>query len=44
LATVLLTLLAETNNLHDGKTKAINGISHFALFAAFAALVALGLL
>jgi Ca2+:H+ antiporter len=32
------------NNLHDGKTNAIEGVSHFALFAAFIALVALGLI
>ncbi|MBI5329221.1 MAG: calcium:proton antiporter [Betaproteobacteria bacterium] len=41
---LLLTLLAVMNNLHDGETNAIEGISHFALFAAFVALVALGLL
>jgi Ca2+:H+ antiporter len=41
---LLLTLLAAMNNLHDGETNAIEGIGHFALFAAFVALVALGLL
>ena len=41
---LLLTLLAVMNNLHDGETNAIEGISHFALFAAFVALVMLGLL
>jgi len=32
------------NNLHDGETNAIEGISHFALFAAFIALVTMGLI
>mgnify|MGYP000883464927 CR=1 FL=1 len=41
---VALTLLAVMNNLHDGETNAIEGISHLALFAAFVALVAMGLL
>jgi Ca2+:H+ antiporter len=41
---LLLTLLAVMNNLHDGETNAIEGISHFALFSAFVALVAMGLL
>lgn len=41
---LLLTLLAVMNNLHDGETNAIEGISHFALFAAFVALVLMGLL
>jgi Ca2+:H+ antiporter len=40
---LLLTLLAAMNNMHDGETNAIEGISHFALFAAFVALVLLGL-
>ncbi|MEW5903796.1 MAG: calcium:proton antiporter [Pseudomonadota bacterium] len=40
---LLLTFLAVMNNLHDGETNAIEGISHFALFAAFIALVLLGL-
>jgi len=41
---LLLTFFAVMNNLHDGETNAIEGISHFALFAAFAALVAMGLI
>ncbi len=41
---LLLTFLAVMNNLHDGETNAIEGISHFALFAAFIALVAMGLI
>lgn len=40
---LLLTFLTVMNNLHDGETNAIEGISHFALFAAFAALVVMGL-
>ncbi|MEQ1592365.1 MAG: calcium:proton antiporter [Thiobacillaceae bacterium] len=40
---LLLTLLAVMNNLHDGETNAIEGMSHFALFAAFVALVMMGL-
>ena len=40
---LLLTFLAVMNNLHDGETNAIEGISHFALFAAFIALVTMGL-
>ncbi len=40
---LLLTFLTVMNNLHDGETNAIEGISHFALFAAFIALVTLGL-
>jgi len=40
---LLLTLLAVMNNMHDGETNAIEGISHLALFAAFVALVILGL-
>lgn len=39
----LLTFLAVMNNLHDGETNAIEGISHFALFAAFIALVMMGM-
>lgn len=42
-AMLLITLLATMNNLHDGETNAIEGMSHFALFAAFVALVLLGL-
>lgn len=42
-AMLLLTFLAVMNNLHDGETNAIEGISHFALFAAFIAVFVLGL-
>ncbi|MGC2047061.1 MAG: calcium:proton antiporter [Gallionella sp.] len=41
---LLLTFLTVMNNLHDGETNAIEGISHFALFAAFIALVTMGLI
>ncbi len=41
-AMLLVTLLAAMNNLHDGESNAIEGISHFALFAAFVALTLLG--
>ncbi len=41
---LLLTLLTVMNNLHDGETNAIEGVSHFALFAAFIALVIMGLI
>jgi Ca2+:H+ antiporter len=41
---LLLTFLTVMNNLHDGETNAIEGISHFALFAAFVALVTMGLI
>lgn len=41
---LLLTFLTVMNNLHDGETNAIEGISHFALFAAFIALVAVGVI
>jgi Ca2+:H+ antiporter len=40
---LLLTFATLMNNLHDGETNAIEGISHFALFAAFIALVMMGL-
>ena len=40
---LLLTFLTVMNNLHDGETNAIEGISHFVLFAAFIALVGMGL-
>lgn len=40
---LLLTFLTVMNNLHDGETNAIEGVSHFALFAAFMALVTMGL-
>ena len=41
---LLLTFVTVMNNLHDGETNAIEGISHFALFATFVALVMMGLL
>ncbi len=41
---LLLTFLTVMNNLHDGETNAIEGISHFALFAAFIALVLMGVI
>lgn len=41
---LLLTFLTVMNNLHDGETNAIEGISHFALFAAFIALVVMGVM
>ncbi|MCB1960840.1 MAG: hypothetical protein KDE68_10025 [Rhodocyclaceae bacterium] len=41
---LLLTMLAVMNNLHNGSTNAIEGVSHLALFCAFAGLVAIGLL
>ena len=41
---LLLTFVTVMNNLHDGETNAIEGISHFALFAAFIALVTMGLI
>jgi Ca2+:H+ antiporter len=41
---LLLTFLTVMNNLHDGETNAIEGISHFALFAAFIALVMIGVI
>jgi Ca2+:H+ antiporter len=41
---LLLTFLAVMNNLHDGETNAIEGISHFALFAVFIALMIMGLI
>ncbi|HUX89256.1 MAG TPA: calcium:proton antiporter [Gallionellaceae bacterium] len=40
---LLLTFLTVMNNLHDGETNAIEGVSHFVLFAAFIALVTMGL-
>lgn len=42
-ALLLVTLLAAMNNVHDGESNDIEGISHFALFAAFVALTLLGL-
>jgi len=41
---LLLTLLTAMNNSHDGRTNAIEGVSHLVLFAAFIALVLMGLL
>lgn len=41
---LLLTFLTVMNNLHDGETNAIEGISHFVLFAAFIALVMIGVI
>lgn len=41
---LLLTFLTVMNNLHDGETNAIEGVSHFVLFAAFIALVLMGLI
>jgi len=38
----LLTLLAATINIHDGETNAIEGLTHFVLFAAFLMLSAIG--
>ena len=39
----LLALLAATINIHDGETNAIEGLTHFVLFAAFLMLSAIGL-
>jgi len=39
----LLTLLVATINVHDGETNAIEGLTHFVLFAAFLMLSAIGL-
>ncbi len=41
---LLLTFATVMNNLHDGETNAIEGISHFALFSAFIALVMVGVI
>ena len=38
----LLTLLVATINVHDGETNAIEGLTHFVLFAAFLMLSAIG--
>ncbi len=40
---LIVTLLAAMNNLHDGETNAIEGMSHLALFLAFVALTLLGI-
>ena len=42
-AMALLTLLVAGINLHDGESNAIEGMTHFALFATFLMLTALGL-
>ncbi|MFL6700232.1 MAG: calcium:proton antiporter [Vitreoscilla sp.] len=39
----LLTLLVATINIHDGETNAIEGLTHFVLFAAFLMLSAMGI-
>jgi len=39
----LLTLLVATINVHDGETNAIEGLTHFVLFAAFLMLSAMGI-
>jgi Ca2+:H+ antiporter len=39
----LLTLLVATINIHDGETNAIEGLTHFVLFATFLMLSAMGL-
>jgi Ca2+:H+ antiporter len=39
---VFLTLLVATINIHDGETNAIEGLTHFVLFAAFLMLSAIG--
>ncbi|WP_162085559.1 calcium:proton antiporter [Sulfuriferula nivalis] len=41
---LLLTFVTVMNNLHDGETNAIEGVSHFALFAAFIMLVVIGVI
>jgi Ca2+:H+ antiporter len=39
---VFITLLVATINIHDGETNAIEGLTHFVLFAAFLMLSAVG--
>jgi Ca2+:H+ antiporter len=39
----LLTLVVAAINLHDGETNAIEGMTHFVLFAAFLMLAGLGI-
>jgi Ca2+:H+ antiporter len=39
---LLVTFLVTMNNLHDGESNAIEGMTHFALFAAFVMLTLLG--
>jgi Ca2+:H+ antiporter len=41
---LLLTFLTVMNNLHDGESNAIEGISHFALFGTFISLVVAGII
>ncbi len=40
---IFLTLMAASINLHDGETNAIEGMTHFVLFATFIMLSAIGL-
>jgi len=40
---LLVTFLVTMNNLHDGQSNAIEGMTHFALFAAFVMLTVLGI-
>jgi Ca2+:H+ antiporter len=40
---LLVTLLVSMNNLHDGESNAIEGISHVALFAGFVAMTLMGI-
>jgi Ca2+:H+ antiporter len=40
---VTITLIAAAINLNDGETNAIEGMTHFILFATFVMLTALGL-
>ena len=39
---LLVTLLVSMNNLHDGESNAIEGMSHLALFAGFVAMTVMG--
>jgi Ca2+:H+ antiporter len=39
---LLVTLLVSMNNLHDGESNAIEGMSHVALFAGFVAMTVMG--
>jgi Ca2+:H+ antiporter len=40
---VMITLIVAAINLNDGETNAIEGMTHFILFATFIMLTALGL-
>jgi Ca2+:H+ antiporter len=40
---LLVTLLVSMNNLHDGESNAIEGMSHLALFAGFVAMTVMGI-